>query len=310
MKTFSVIIPTFNRLAILQKTLAGLGRQSFPSHEFEVIVVDDGSTDGTREFLETAKDLYPFDLVPVSQQNRKQGAARNRGLETARGRLVLLLGDDIVPAQDLLRAHALRHDTHPGQSTGVVGYTTWPADQPVSSFMRYIGEQGWQFGYALIEDPENLPFNFFYTSNVSLATGLLRSVGGFDEDFNAYGWEDMEIALRLQAHGLKLVYAPAAVAYHYHSVTFRQFCDRQRTVGASALALYRKQPQLLQFLHLHHVPRYRPWRRFLYGAAALACRFSDRFGWPDCGWLYPNLMTYYYFRGVQTSRAVGSRAET
>ena len=124
----------------------------------------------------------------------------------------------------------------------VLGYTTWPRDLKVSPFLHHINEYGLQFGYGLIEDPESVPFNFFYTSNVSLPRALLLEAGLFDTSFPHAAWEDIEVAYRLMQRGMRMLYRPAAVARHHHDITFASFRRRQEKAGEAAAIFYRKHP--------------------------------------------------------------------
>jgi hypothetical protein len=130
----------------------------------------------------------------------------------------------------------------------VLGYTTWPGDRRVSPFLHHINEYGLQFGYGLIEDTESVPFNFFYTSNISLPRRLLVGAGLFDPTFPHAAWEDIEIAYRLTKEGMKILYRPEAVARHYHDITFRSFRRRQEKSGEAAAIFFERHPELGEFL--------------------------------------------------------------
>ena len=169
-------------------------------------------------------------------------------MREARGRIVLFLGDDTVPEPPLLAVHGKAHGeprTHP---IAVLGYTTWPRDLRVSPFLHQINEYGLQFGYGLIRDPEQVPFNFFYTSNVSLPRELLLEAGLFDTSFPHAAWEDIEVAYRLMQRGMRMLYRPEAVARHHHDITFASFRRRQEKAGEAAAIFYRKHPELGDFL--------------------------------------------------------------
>src|SRR6516165_9610456 len=103
----SVVIPTFNRLARLQQVLAALSAQTYPRDRFEVVVVSDGSTDGTDEFL--AEAAAPFELTVVTQPNQGPAVARNRGVASARGSIVLFIDDDVVATPALVQEHVAGH---------------------------------------------------------------------------------------------------------------------------------------------------------------------------------------------------------
>ncbi len=164
---------------------------------YEVVVVNDGSSDETAEVIEEMRADYPVRLRNLYQPNQKQGAARNLGSRNANGTYLVFLGDDTVPAADLLAQHRVGRTTSDPRQV-VIGYTTWAPNYERTRFMEYIGEQGWQFGFSLIKDPEDVPFNFFYTSNLSICRRFFWEVGGFDETFTEYGWENIELSLRLK----------------------------------------------------------------------------------------------------------------
>jgi GT2 family glycosyltransferase len=243
--SFSVVIPTYRRTRTLFPVLDALGRQE-NAPEFEVIVVDDGSGDDTPARLAGYRPPYPFRFF--SQENGGPASARNRGVREARHRIVLFLGDDTVPEPPLLSVHGRAHAERREYPIAVLGYTTWPRDLRVSPFLHQINEYGLQFGYGLIRDPEQVPFNFFYTSNVSLPRELLLEAGLFDTSFPHAAWEDIEVAYRLMQRGMRMLYRPEAVARHHHDITFASFRRRQEKAGEAAAIFYRKHPELGDFL--------------------------------------------------------------
>ncbi len=297
---FSVIIPTYNRAEVLQRCLQDLARQTLDPSRFETIVVDDGSTDRTPALLEAWQRESPYAFQYHRQENQKQGAARNRGASLARGHYLIFLGDDILAAPALLEEHLAFHRQH-GDSgnTAVLGYIRWAEEIRVTAFMQWIGEMGWQFGFSLIEDPLDLPFNFFYTSNISLPAERFRECGGFDLQFREYGWEDIELSFRLKDRGMRLVYNPKALAFHHHPTTVASFCLRQEKVGYSAVRFYRSQPHLKRFLGIGAMPRYGCRKRFLLRWIRTLTEWSERHPWIDTSRYYQDLMSFYYFRGMQ-----------
>jgi len=242
---FSVVIPTYRRPEVLLRVLEALARQIDPP-SFEVVVIDDGSDDGTVARLGAYHPSYAFRFA--TQPNSGPAAARNAGVRLARGSTILFLGDDTVPEPPLLAVHAAAHGERRPYPAAVLGYTTWPADRRVSPFLEQINEYGLQFGYSLIRDPESVPFNFFYTSNISLPRSLLLDAGLFDTTFPHAAWEDIEMAYRLTRAGMRIVYRPAAVARHYHDITFASFRKRQEKSGQAAAIFYAKHPELGDFL--------------------------------------------------------------
>lgn len=192
----SVVLCSYNRIESLEKVLLSLADQTLPPDQFEVVVVDDGSTDGTSERVQ-ALDL-PYSLVLRTQANAGLATARNTGIMAARGWVVLFIDDDVLADRRLLSEHLRSHFKH---AKCVVN--------------------GWVNHVQTAERPSRRKFtmadistSFFWTSNVSVKREHLLAVGLFDERFREYGWEDQELGLRLMALGLKARNNYKAVGYH------------------------------------------------------------------------------------------------
>lgn len=250
----SVIIPTYNRCDTLSRTLTALCETQvgmLPS--WEVIVVDDGSTDDTLGLLNKLSDRY-VQLLFLTQPNQKQGAARNTAMKIAQGELFVFLGDDIIPEPMFLNTHWRRYVTSGrSQTYAAIGRTCWHPEIEITPFRNWINEWGLQFGFQLISDAECVPFNFFYTSNLAFARALYDKFGGFDESFREYGWEDIELGYRYEKNGMVLRYEPGAIASHLHPITLISFCQRQFKVGYSSVQFYQIHPELSGFLHLRDI---------------------------------------------------------
>jgi glycosyltransferase involved in cell wall biosynthesis len=111
----SVVTPTHNKLANLQRTLGSLAAQDLSPEEYDVVVVDDGSTDGTPGFLESHRPDHGFAVVR-QENNRGRAAARNLGLARAEGDLVVFLDDDMELVPGFLRVHREFHETGSGKA--------------------------------------------------------------------------------------------------------------------------------------------------------------------------------------------------
>ena len=242
---FSVVVPTHDRRDVLPEVVAALEAQR-DAPPFELVVVDDGSTDGTAEWLAAHRFAVPARLL--RQENRGPAAARNAGVAAATGRWVAFLGDDTVPCPGWLAWHrrALR-ERGDAPELAVIGYTRWHPRLRPTRFLRYINERGPQFGYALIQDRERVPFNFLYTSNLSLGRELLLAEP-FDLRFPHAAWEDIELSYRLHRRGLRLVYEPRAVVEHDHPTDYDRFAARQEKAGYSAVVFHELHPELGSFL--------------------------------------------------------------
>jgi glycosyltransferase involved in cell wall biosynthesis len=241
----SVVVPTRDRKEKLLTCLEALGRQSILSQEFEVVVVDDGSSDGTKEGIESR--TFPFALQYLRQDRAGPGAARNLGLEHAVGELVLFIGDDIVADERLLEEHLLAHAISTDPGTAVLGHIDWPDDMPRNAVMEYVcGDAALQFAYTLIPRLPSLDHRFFYTSNISLRRQFLLDAADagvrFDPCFRHAAFEDSEFAFRLMPRGLRIRYAENARATHDHRMDLDRFAGREFSAGEMAVIFYRKHP--------------------------------------------------------------------
>jgi GT2 family glycosyltransferase/glycosyltransferase involved in cell wall biosynthesis len=249
----SVVVPTHNRKDKLAACLDALAGQSILPQEFEVLVVDDGSTDGTGEAVAARRD--PFCLRYFRQDNRGPGAARNLGIERAAGELILFIGDDVIADERLLETHLVAHASRPGAGVAILGHIDWPAAMPRNAVMEYIcGDAALQFAYTLIPRLPALDHRFFYTSNISLKREFLVAAAdagvGFDPSFRYAAFEDSELALKLMPRGLEIQYVESARAIHDHAMDLEHFAARERRADQMAVVFYRKHPGQDKYLQV------------------------------------------------------------
>jgi glycosyltransferase involved in cell wall biosynthesis len=231
----SVIIPTYNRKGSLAKCLECLRRQYYAQSKFEIIIVDDGSTDGTDILVrEESKKEGPA-IRYFRQEKKGPAAARNAGIDKARGEILLFLGDDILSGTNLLKEHAGWHELYPEGKIGILGHITWSRDIRVTPFMEWLESGGPQFAFHEIRDKVDVDADrFFYSSNISLKKNFLVSQGRpFDESFPWAAYEDLELGYRLKKRGAILKYNKAAIGYHDHPTSLKAACRRMTIVGRS-----------------------------------------------------------------------------
>lgn len=235
----TVVIPTYNRKETLKKCLAALSARNFPASRYEVILVDDGSTDGTGD---AANPWISGGGVRYFRQEHKgPAAARNLGVRNAAGEIILFIGDDILAGPELLARHADWHVKNPAPGAALLGYVTWTAEKEITPFMNWLESSGLQFAYGELEGKtEADPRRHFYTSNISVKKDFLTANGLFDEEFAYAAYEDAELGLRLAAKGLALGYDRRALAYHDHFTSLAAACRRMVRVGESNALLARK----------------------------------------------------------------------
>lgn len=248
---FSVVLPTYNRRPTLERVLAAWEHQEPADLSFEILAIDDGSSDGTAELLASARPRR-FALRFQQQENSGPARARNHAIRLAQGQYVLFTGDDIEPAPDLLARHAEAQRRLAAPGRAILGLTRWPPGEKLTATMRHIdGIGAQQFSYHYLEDGAVYDFRHFYTSNVSIERAFLdREPDLFSTAFPAAAFEDAEFAHRLAFHGLEIIYQQQAVAFHHHPYGARAFYRRQERCGAMAAVLAAAHPSLEKWLSI------------------------------------------------------------
>lgn len=297
MTYFSVVIPTHNRMDMLVRVLDALDAQ-IDAPPYERIVIDDGSTDDTDRVMSRRKGI-----TFRTQPNGGPGRARNHGVSLAKGTFVVFIGDDTVPEPRFLAEHARVHrEANDDPLIACLGYTGWPRGERVTAFMHYINDYGLQFGYKLIEDGAVVPFNFFYTSNISIDREVLAA-HPFDTTFPSAAWEDIELAYRLNEKGLRIRYNAGAVTRHYHPMNVDSFARRQYTVGKSGAIFYRKHPELGHFLGVHELQTRRLADDAQLERLRRKARLGERFRPFARPKVFETLMREHYLRGLRDGLA-------
>ncbi len=177
----TVVIPTYNRLDTLRLCLKSLEMQTTAS--FKVIVIDDGSSDGTAAALAEIQQSSPLQLRVMYQKNAGPARARNVAIEQVTTPLCLLIGDDILASPGLLESHMRFHHANPESGAVALGWTKWDETyQEITPFMRWY--EAIQFRYDRLAAGEPPTWKHFYTSNLSFKSTLLQT-NRFDERFKA-----------------------------------------------------------------------------------------------------------------------------
>ena len=249
----SVVIPTYNRRSILEKCLQALEHQD-PSGEienYEVVVVDDGSSDGTPDWLRQNAARFPHVRL-VEQQHGGPAEGRNRGVDHAKGDVIVFIDSDLVVTSSFLACHSRALSRRWNQQGNRLCFTygavinTANFDQPTAERHKL----------------RDLSWAYFATGNVAIDRDVLERSGLFDLGFRLYGWEDLELGERLRQMGVELVKCPEAVGYHWHPA-FRldqipNLIRVERERARMGLMFYRKHPSLrvrfiIQFTWLHRL---------------------------------------------------------
>lgn len=236
----SVIIPTFNRGELLRQSLPALVHQHCDGFRYEVIFVDDGSTDRSAdligEFVRDHSEILRYEWTPHSGS---PGRPRNIGVKLAKGEVILIVDDDVVPAPDLVQQHYLFHQTNPEPHVAALGHLFVPAEtlsDPMSLFHKFPYEEAGRM--------PKLTYLFFWTCNVSVKRSFMSRAGVFNEDSDLHPLEDMECGYRLFQEGMDLRYLPQATGAHLHKTKAADVAKKGQRTGRAQVALLRKVPDV------------------------------------------------------------------
>ena len=250
----SVVIPTYNRRPILEKCLLALEQQQTsgtPVERYEVVVVDDGSTDGTPTWLRQNTDRFAHVRL-IEQVHGGPAEGRNRGVEHARGDVIVFIDSDLVVTPVFLAKHAEALQ----QSWSRTG------DRLCFTYGAVINTANFEEPTKERHKLRDLSWAYFATGNVAIDRSILQRSGLFDTGFRLYGWEDLELGERLRRMKVRLIKCPDAVGYHWHpALSLDQIPRLIEVEGERArmgLLFYRKHPTrrvrfIIQFTWLHRI---------------------------------------------------------
>jgi GT2 family glycosyltransferase len=308
----SVIVPTFNRRASVERLLEALARQTLLPEAFEAIIAVDGSQDGTRELGERFSP--PFRLQVLWQPNRGRAVACNMAISAANGEVLVILDDDMEPEPGCLVAHESAH--RDGQRRCVMGAV--PVEEGGSSLQSYVARKFAAHHRRLLNPTHRFTLRDFYSGNVSIPRALLLEVGLFDEDFAMYGNEDLELAVRLLASGVAVDFDEKAAATQHWAKTFGQLARDTVAKGRTAVLLAMKHPEALPELQISRYGNVGPVARRLRGLLLAASRlpaFSrtvvyftallESLRFPRMTLYYRFVLDYFYWVGVRTALLEG-----
>lgn len=252
-----MLIPTYGRADKLARCLTRLANQTLERSRFEVLVGVDGRAEGStheqsdREAADAARVLADttagsMRAVVHRFEHAGPGATRNRLAAHARGGLILMLNDDVLPEPDLLEAHVREHARRAGGGgpAMVLGSAPWVVHREDTLFDRLIRETSMVFFYDRMHEmladgradaDHDWGYRHAWTLNLSLPRRVYEAVGGFDERLTKACYEDIEFGYRVwKSFGAPVRYAPNAVAHHDHRIMPEDYLRRERMMGEAA----------------------------------------------------------------------------
>lgn len=241
--TYSIIVATYNRLPELQELIASVKAFDFPTDRFELVISDDGSTDGTRSYLK--QQSFPFHLRYLHQENKGPGEARNHGMREAAGEYFLFIDSDcIIPpdylqkidrhlADEPLDAFGGPDDCHPDfpPMLKAINYA-------MTSFLGTGGTRGSKKAVAKF-----YPRSF----NMGIHRKVFADIGGMNKLRHG---QDMDFSARIYAAGYRVGLIPDAFVYHKRRTNLRRFFKQIFNWGVARINLGRMYPDMLKPVHL------------------------------------------------------------
>ena len=255
----TVVVPTYNRRTLLGHTLESLARQRMPREEFEVIVVDDGSSDGTAELVADYTDRLQLKYFFQEDRGNRSSLARNVGATNARSDVCVFVDDGVILHSGCVQAHVASHEAADGP-VAVCGYVYgFNLDNEDAEVMeqeldftdadgvidRLEREHRWldvreKFYKRYDDDFADLPapWVIYWSCNVSAPTALVREVGGFDETLTNWGGEDLDLGYRLHRAGARFIVNRRASAFHVPHE--KNYLDNEAEVAVNYRAIAAK----------------------------------------------------------------------
>jgi glycosyltransferase involved in cell wall biosynthesis len=225
----SVIVPAYNAEATIGECVRALQHQSLASDKYEIIVVDDGSADRTAELAAATGARV------LQQAHQGPAAARNEGVQTARGEIIMFTDADCIPAQDWIEQ--MSAPLADAKVDGVKGAYATRQREVVARLAQLEFEER----YDRLERSRFV--DFFDSHALALRKSVLYARGSFDTFFPAANNEDVDLAYRFATVGSGLTFNRAAVVYHHHPSNWAVYVVQKLWRGYWRMQVYRRYPR-------------------------------------------------------------------
>lgn len=254
----SIVIPTYNRKAFLLETLASLTKQSYPATKLEVIVVDDGSTDGTHEI---ASEQFPFLLRYIYQSNQGSAAARNTGGRNASGKLLIFLDDDMWIEPEYVMGLVEDHQHH-SHIVGMGSLRPFLPDAPsifakINTEITEHTKIGSNVGF--VDFTECVTNNLSVERDDFFEIGMMQDVAGDGPTW----WGDVDFGYRAAQKGFRFLRSDKAICVHrdYSCQDLTVASIRAYNIARLAVPLFHKHPKLFPRIPMFHDKSPISWRQ-------------------------------------------------
>jgi cellulose synthase/poly-beta-1,6-N-acetylglucosamine synthase-like glycosyltransferase len=224
----SIIIPAYNAEKIITYTIKSLLNQDYPKNKYEIIVVDDGSIDNTKQVIKNFKNVKLLE-----QTHKGPAAARNLGVKHAKGNIVLFTDSDCIPDKNWIK-----NMVEPFKNPEIVGvsgtYKTLNKESLIARFVGYEIEQR----HERMKKEKHI--DFIGTFSAGYRKNIFFKFGGFDTRFKTSSGEDPELSFKISKAGLKMIFQPNAFVYHRHPDTLLKLLKQKFFRGYWRIPLYIK----------------------------------------------------------------------
>ena len=234
----SIVIPTYNRKPILEKCLIALENQKLNDNinNYEVIVVDDGSTDDTTSWIKKNNEVLPH-VVLYEQEHGGPALGRNLGVMKSKYEIIIFIDSDLVVLEDFIVCHVNKL------------LLSWQKNnKKCFTYGSVINTSNFNNPESETYKLTDISFAYFATGNVAISKELILNIGLFDTSFSLYGWEDLELGERLKKLGTKLIKCPEAVGFHWHPpfdlTQIESLIAQEKERAKMALIFYKKHSNL------------------------------------------------------------------
>lgn len=231
----SVVIPAYNRKEELKNCLESLFRQKHSKDKFEIIVVDDGSTDGTEEYIAQIKGNSKPNVVYLKQKNQGAAVARNTGVKNSRGDYVAFIDSDCVASEDWLTSCISLLSTSDQHIAGVGG-------KIIPGFTNLVGKGSHLLEFHQYLSEKEKSVRVVPTANLCIRKKVLDEVGYFDNELRTS--QDTELCWRIIKRGYKIIYSPEIVVTHYGINSLRELRKKEIALGRGFVATRKKHKDL------------------------------------------------------------------
>ncbi len=251
MKKFSFVVPTYQNKRLVKNTLASLNYQKgYGCDDYEVILVDDGSTDGTKEYIQGVNKNYDLKYLYLERSSDScSGRARNKGWQEATGEIIIFIDGDILVKEDYLQE--IDRCMSMTENTLVIGTVIMLLeDTPyemicdrdafrekichVTKFVQLLDPRYFlYYKFSYNEANQFYPWLQVYGANLAVKKKWLYETGGFDENLKKWGHEDIELGYRMYEKGVKIVVSSKLEVFHQFQWTLSEALAHRNTVGKS-----------------------------------------------------------------------------